>query len=354
MVEIDCTYSADVCAGLSDKSSALPPALVVSSRCALDEATPPVDRGTRYCLIRIAELETEIRVVREQSRWARLVRDNATDYALITFDRDGHITSWNIGAQLTVGYAETEVLGRSGQILFTSEDRTAGTFAAELRRAAEAGRVTIERWHLRRDGVAFWASGVMLPLLDAGGRPEGFLNIFRECTELQALAERRDLLMGEMSHRIKNVFSVVQAVAAQTQRHAASAADYHSAFDQRLRALAHSFDTLGRNSWESAPLCDVIDQALAAYRGQNGRIIVQGPSVLLAANQVVSISLAFHELATNAAKYGALSTRLGAVTVTWAVVANGRRAERAEITLAGKRRSDRARAGATRLRFTAA
>ena len=266
---------------------------------------------------RVAELEADLRALREQEARARLILDSANDYAIITMDVGGCITSWNTGAQNITGYAEAEVLGRSGDIVFTSEDRASGRFATELRRAVETGRASNERWHLRRDGVRFWASGLMMPLLDGAGRPQGFLNILRDRTELQAAAERRELLMAEMSHRIKNSYAMVQSVAAQTLRHTETAAEFQAAFAARLTVLARSNDMLTRTDWHDSPLRDVIDSTLNAYRDEPGRITIEGPSVLLAANLAVTVSLSFHELVTNAVKYGALSVPAGRVNVSW-------------------------------------
>src|SRR3978361_174193 len=102
------------------------------------------------------------------------------------------------------------------------------------------GRACNERWHLRRDGTRCWASGLMMPLLDADGKPQGFLNILRDRTEVQAAAERRELLMAEMSHRISNTFALVQAVATQTRHHTETAAEFSAAFGARLGVLARS------------------------------------------------------------------------------------------------------------------
>lgn len=145
-----------------------------------------------------------------------------------------------------MGYAETEILGRSGEIVFISEDRAEGRFTTELCRAIEHGSAANERWHLRRDGSRFWASGMMMQLLDGKGRPQGFLNILRDRTEARAEMERRELLVAEMNHRIKNTFATVQAVAAQTGRYAPAPSDFLAAFGARLMALARSHDVLIR------------------------------------------------------------------------------------------------------------
>ena len=267
---------------------------------------------------RLAALEAENQALREENARAQQVLRSAVDYAIITMDSQGHIIGWNPGAQTITGYSEAEVLGRSGDLVFTAEDRSVGRFMLELCRALEHGRATNERWHVRRDGTRFWASGLMMPLLDASGQPDGFLNILRDRTEVQVQAERRELLMAEMNHRVKNTFAMVQSIAAQTGRHSVDIASFQADFASRLAALARSHDLLINGRWEDAPLRELVEGALGTHSGQQaGRVTVNGPSVLLAANLVVTLTLAFHELATNAMKYGALSVPEGSVSVSW-------------------------------------
>lgn len=272
-----------------------------------------------------------MQALQEENARSRLILDSAADHAIITLDIEGRITGWNAGAQQIMGYAEAEVLGRSGDIVFTADDRAAGRFTVELCCAIEHDCAVNERWHLRRDGTRFWASGTMTPLLDADGKPQGFLNILRDRTEVRAEAERRELLMAEMNHRIKNTFSTVQAVAVQTGRHAPTTADFLATFGARLTALARSHDVLIQGGWKDAPLRDVVEGALAAYGGEPGRINVEGLPVLLPANLVEMVSLAFHELATNAVKHGALSAQGGSVAVFWTVSPARKGARRVEI-----------------------
>jgi two-component sensor histidine kinase len=145
------------------------------------------------------------------------------------------------------------------------------------------------------------------------------LNILRDRSEIQAQAERRELLMAEMNHRVKNTFAMVQAVAAQSSRHASTMAEFQTAFNSRLQALAQSHDMLIRGGWEDAPLRNLVEGAVVTYCGEAGRVTIEGPSVLLAANLVVASTLAFHELATNAAKHGSLSVPAGTVHISWVV-----------------------------------
>ncbi len=275
--------------------------------------------GDASSAARVAQLESENQALREENARAHQILRSAVDYAVITLDDQGRITGWNEGARQVLGYTEAEVLGRSGDMIFTAEDRNQGRFDLELRRALEHGRAANERWHLRRGGTRFWASGLMMPLLNAHGQSDGFLNILRDRTEVQVQIERRELLMAEMNHRVKNTFAMVQAIAAQTSRHASSMADFQAAFGSRLQALARSHDMLITGSWDDAPLHGIIEGALGTYLGEPGRVTIEGVSVMLPANLVVMLTLAFHELATNAEKHGALSVPGGSIHVSWQV-----------------------------------
>ena len=239
---------------------------------------------------RVAELEAELVDAKRLLGRARNLVDSALDYAIVTLDLDGFITGWNAGAQAIMGYSEAEILGRTADILFTSEDRRGDRLALEMTRAHSEGRATNERWHLRRDGTRFWASGLMMPLLGPEGRAEGFLNILRDRTEEQAGSERRELLMAEMNHRIKNTLSVVQAIASRTLRHAPTVKGFESAFAGRLVALARSQDILIRGDWNDAPLVEVIEGALDGF-GESARVVLDGPSVKLGTESVIPSAL---------------------------------------------------------------
>lgn len=259
--------------------------------------------------------ETEQQALRAAAARLRQVLDGATHYAIITLDLEGRVTGWNQGARAILGYEEAEILGRSGELFFTAEDRAAGVFLRELCRAMEEGRAVNERWHLRRDGSRFWASGLMMRL-DAGGRPDGFLNLLRDHTEAHAEAERRALLVAEAGHRIKNLLAAVQAVAAQTLRQAGVPMVVQRALEQRLLALADAQTLLVGEGGDGAPLAALVQRALAPYDGP-GRVAMDGPPLRLPAPLVQMLHLALHELATNAAKHGALSVPAGSVEVAW-------------------------------------
>ncbi|WP_246526443.1 HWE histidine kinase domain-containing protein [Plastoroseomonas hellenica] len=294
-----------------------------------DDETTGVGRGDP--LVRSpSQLAAENRALKAEVDHLRRVLDSATDYAIVVLDLKGRITGWNAGARAIFGYGHTEVLGRSGDIFLTAEDRSAGVFVAELCRAMEKGRAANERWHIRRDGSRFWASGQVTPLLDSDTSPQGFLIILRDNTTVRADEERRAFLMAEMGHRVRNVLATVQAVAAQTLGNADVSGAVQDTLEKRLCAMARSHDMLVRGGWDGAPLPEIVQGALSPYGG-SGHVEASGPPVHLAAGMVEILSLALHELATNAAKHGALSAPEGSVSVCWTLRRTGRDTRLVEI-----------------------
>ena len=114
------------------------------------------------------------------------------DYAIFMMDVDGIITNWNVGAQHILGYTEAEIVGKDASKFFTIEDRSKEIPAKELATAATSGRAEDERWHVRRDGSRFWASGVVTPVRDGHGKLIGFSKVMRDMTERNKLTEERD------------------------------------------------------------------------------------------------------------------------------------------------------------------
>jgi PAS domain S-box-containing protein len=112
----------------------------------------------------------------------RLTFESARDYAIFSLDLEGCVTSWNAGAEAVFGYAEREILGREAALLFTPEDRAEGVPQREMERAANSGRCGDDRWHLRKDGTRFFASGMLRPILNGAGNLLGFTKVARDVT----------------------------------------------------------------------------------------------------------------------------------------------------------------------------
>ena len=116
-----------------------------------------------------------------------LILESAAEFAIFTMDPSGAVTSWNVGAERLFRYAEGEIVGGSADVTFTPEDRAAGAPHDERRRALTDGRAEDERWHVRKDGSRFWASGLLMPLRDSA---DGFVKITRDRTEQHRAEER--------------------------------------------------------------------------------------------------------------------------------------------------------------------
>jgi two-component system CheB/CheR fusion protein len=138
-----------------------------------------------------------------------------------------------------------------------------------------------------------------------------------------ALTIERMEAAGELNHRVKNTLATVQAIAAQTLSNSKSITEARSAFEARLMALSRARDLLTQESWEGADLNNVVRKAIEPLDAEQGRFHIEGPNVQLAPSAALSFAMALHELATNAAKYGALSNEQGHVSITWQIEGGG-------------------------------
>jgi len=153
---------------------------------------------------------------------------------------------------------------------------------------------------------------------DEAGHPSRIVGAVYDITDRKLLEEQRQLLMQELAHRVKNTLAMVQAISAQTLRSAPSLEAAGNIFSERLAALARANDTLLQESWSSASVGVIVEGAIQSHN-DHGRIHFSGPGVRLGPKAALALSLALHELCTNAAKYGALSVDTGQVAITWHV-----------------------------------
>jgi two-component system, chemotaxis family, CheB/CheR fusion protein len=154
------------------------------------------------------------------------------------------------------------------------------------------------------------------PVKDAEGRIIGASKIAQDITERRHSEGVRALMMDELNHRVKNTLATVQSIAAQSLK--GVDVESRETFDARLVSLSRTHDLLARDSWEGASLRELLLQEIEPYRaGDRTRFVVEGRDFGLRPKAALALGLALHELATNAAKYGALSTRQGQVRVTW-------------------------------------
>ncbi|CAN7517585.1 PAS domain S-box protein [Phenylobacterium sp. LjRoot219] len=173
----------------------------------------------------------------------------------------------------------------------------------------------------RRDGVYRWYMVRADPMHTASGAIEAWIGTSIDIHDLKGAEERQALLINELNHRVKNTLATVQGLASQILRASPSPEHFQEGFEDRLISLAQAHDLHTASSWGGARLGDLVARAVAPWRGE--RIDAQGGDVWLDPPQAVSISMALHELATNAAKYGALSKVVGKVLIRWTRVSSG-------------------------------
>ncbi|WP_181017402.1 PAS domain-containing protein [Methylobacterium sp. V23] len=278
--------------------------------------------GTGRDITTTRRAEQGLRETEERYRLAA----RATNDAIWDWDLASDHIRWNEAVQTLFGYAGDEV-GPSGSwwkshIHQDDRERVKAGIYAVIDGGAE--RWTDEYRFLRADGSYAYILDRGYVIRDTEGRAKRMIGAMLDISERKKAEEHQRLLTGELQHRVKNTLTLVQAIASQTMRGSTDVNAMREAFASRLISLGRAHDILTQASWTAAPIEDVVDGSLGVHR-QAGpcRIRTSGPGVLLAAKPALSLALALHELATNAAKYGSLSNETGTVDLRWHVVHEG-------------------------------
>jgi two-component sensor histidine kinase len=174
------------------------------------------------------------------------------------------------------------------------------------------------------EGRLRWAHDRGWPVRAPSGKVTSVVGIVRDITQQKVADAHQKLLLSEMNHRVKNTLATVISVAHQTAAGAQNLEGFLEGFYARVHAFSGAHDLLMQNAWTSVRLDEVLQRTLAHYmQNDPDRIQIEGPTVLLPHDPSVALNLVFHELATNAAKYGALSNPEGRVSVTWSLETSG-------------------------------
>jgi PAS domain S-box-containing protein len=184
-----------------------------------------------------------------------------------------------------------------------------GEYGAEYR-IVRAGEV---RWIESRSFISYASDG----------RPQRVIGVNIDVTERKRAEERQGVLVAELDHRVKNVLATVSAIITQTQQASSSHMDFVTALNRRINSLARTHELLSESNWHGASLAEIVRREFAPYAAGNAE--ARGPSVTLKAEATQAVATVLHELTTNAAKYGAFSSRTGHVSVQWRWLQNGSR-----------------------------
>ena len=268
-----------------------------------------------------ADLTERKRLEAEGARLAAIVETSSD--AILSRALDGTITSWNAAAERTFGYTATEAIGRDIAML-VPPDRV--DEFAQIRQGLEAGApvAPFETVRLTKDGGRLDVSIAVSRLTNADGGLVGASIITRDISERRRAEERQKLLLAELSHRVKNTLATVLSIANQTLSRAESLDEFSRSFRGRIQALAAAHSLLTAVNWDVAALRVLVEQALQPYASSDrSNLRISGDEVLLRPSAALTFSLVLHELATNAAKYGALQKPGGFVAVDCSVRSNG-------------------------------
>jgi PAS domain S-box-containing protein len=236
-----------------------------------------------------------------------------SDDAIVSKDTNGIVTSWNDGAERVFGYTADEMIGKPIMTLVPPDRHNEEPdFLERIRRGERIDHYETVRQ--RKDGSLIDISLTVSPLKDAAGKVVGASKIARDITESKQAQARNELLTREIQHRTKNLFAVVQAVVARSFSGKQTAKEAETAVVDRLRSLAQTHVMLMDKEWQGANLAEVVRAEMSPYAD---RVQVEGPDLVLTAKAAQNFALALHELATNAAKYGALSNATGRVRISW-------------------------------------
>lgn len=181
----------------------------------------------------------------------------------------------------------------------------------------DSGTYRCEFRVIRPDGGVRWLAGYGALIDDEAGSRMAGVNF--DITERKLVEERNKVISAELDHRVRNLLATVSTIARMTGRGARSIEEYRETFESRLMAMSRTHSALANGNWDGLLLRGLVEQALAPYRRGAEGVHIAGPPMMLTPRASQTLSMVFHELATNAAKYGALGAAPGRLAVTWEI-----------------------------------
>ncbi|WP_168771083.1 PAS domain-containing protein [Palleronia sediminis] len=291
---------------------------------------PWVDRdGTTLGVITFAKDITAEALAQERERDSRERLQRLQD-SLRAFvgmlDPDGTLTEVNATALERGGLTREDVIGRKfwNCYWWSWSDESRERLEAAVARAAAGEEIRYDAEVRMADDLHIVIDFQLVPIRDAAGRVAEIVPSGVDITQRLRAEERKDVLLSELEHRVKNVLATVQAVVRFTARMSDTAEEMAENMRSRIAAISRCHDALSARDWEGQTVRQLVEAEIAPYADHgDARFVFDGPDVMLDPTEALSLGLAFHELATNAAKYGAFSTPEGQVRVAVEPAARG-------------------------------
>ena len=270
-------------------------------------------------VVTFVDLSERKRDEQARSRLAAIV-DSSQD-AIIGHDLRGTVISWNDGAQRLFGTTANEAIGQSMPSLVWDALPCKWPEMLEMLERGEQ-LPAFECTNAGAGGHALDVSVTISPVKEVSGRITGVSLVARDIRTRKAAEQKTTLLLGELDHRVKNILSIVSAVVSQTLKTTATPELFALEVEGRVQAIAKAHSLLTHSGLGEVSLRDILHIELAPYDRGNISIPVSGGDIALTPRAGLALAMAIHELASNAAKYGALSTEAGRLTVAWDILSD--------------------------------